>query len=101
MESKPATPACFLKRCYLKALDKMREAPKRINARKPLVRCNEASSSLCSPEHLHCELHAPLNQGAKTMQKSDRRPSGSHGQDWPAYYASQVNEKSLFLTTLG
>lgn len=35
------------------------------------------------------------------MQESHRRPPGRHGQDWPAYYASQVNEKPLFFKILG
>ena len=34
------------------------------------------------------------------MQEFQRLPSGRHGQDWPAYYASQVNEKPLFFTIL-
>jgi transposase len=28
-------------------------------------------------------------------------PSGCHGQNWPAYYASQINEKPLFFNILG
>lgn len=35
------------------------------------------------------------------MQEFQSMPSGSHGQDWPAYYASQVNEKPLFFKILG
>lgn len=34
------------------------------------------------------------------MQENNRRSSGRHGQDWPAYYTSQVNEKPLFFTIL-
>jgi hypothetical protein len=35
------------------------------------------------------------------MQASDSRPSRRYKQDWPAYYASQVNEKPKFFKILG
>ena len=35
------------------------------------------------------------------MQASDKRPSRRYQQNWPAYYASQVNEKPLFFEICG
>jgi hypothetical protein len=35
------------------------------------------------------------------MQASDKRPSRRYQQNWPAYYASQINEKPLFFEICG